>query len=461
MELRQKFKAYIKKENLFQQKDHLLIAISGGADSSVLCALCAAEEYHFSLAHCNFGLRGKESDRDEAFVKDLAVQYGVEIFVKKFDTLRIAAEQKTSVEETARNLRYDWFKEVISKSTDSNKEKINSLLTAHQADDNAETVLINFFRGTGIKGLRGILPKHGNIIRPLLFARRKEIEDFARENNIAFVTDSTNAENDHTRNFFRNDLIPAIERVFPNASRNILNNIERFAGVEQLYEESILAIKKNLLEKKGAEVHISVLKLEKTKPLHSVIYEIIKDFGFTASQVSETEKLLHSESGKYIVSATHRILRNRKWLIINGLTDRNDNMHHIIEEDTESILYGGGEIKCKRVPKPEELNSNADTACIDADKLKYPLLLRKWKQGDYFYPLGMQKKKKLNRFFTDLKLSLAQKEKVWVVESNKSIVWVVGLRIDDRFKITSTTKHVLKQDLIHHAQKDLVAEDLL
>ena len=457
MGLRENLQAYIKKENLFQPKDGLLIAVSGGADSSVLCALCAAEGYHFSIAHCNFKLRGEESDRDEAFVRALGLKYGVEVFVKEFDTLGIAAERKTSVEETARNLRYDWFKELTTCGRDPEKKDFDFLLTAHHADDNAETVLMNFLRGTGIKGLRGILPKHGNIIRPILFARRKEIEEFALQNNIDFITDSSNAASNYTRNFFRNDLIPAIEKVFPKVSENILNNIERFSGIEYLYEKSTDEIKENLVEKKGAETHIPVLKLAKTKPLGTVIYEIIKEYGFAASQVSETEKLLTSESGKYIVSATHRILRNRKWLIIGPLQSADADVHHIIEEHTASVIFPGGEIKFTQCLKPAVLSTNADTAYIDTAKLTYPLLLRKWKQGDYFYPLGMSKKKKLSRFFSDIKLSLAQKEKVWVIESDKKIVWVVGYRIDDRFKITALTKDILKQDLIHPAQKGSAA----
>lgn len=461
MELLRKFQAYIKIENLFHQKNKLLIAVSGGADSSVLCALCAAAGYNFSIAHCNFKLRGRESDRDEAFVKNLSAGYGVEVFVKEFNTLETAAENKTSIEETARNLRYDWFKELAAPGNDPDKKHFDFILTAHHADDNAETVLMNFLRGTGIKGLRGILPKHGKIVRPLLFARRKEIEDFVRQNNIAFVTDSSNAANDYTRNFFRNELIPAIEKVFPKVSQNILNNIERFAGIEYLYEESIDVIKKNLIEQKGAEAHIPVLKLAKTKPLRPVIYEIIKEYGFSASQVPEAEKLLNSESGKYILSATHRILRNRKWLIIGPLQSAQEDVHHVIEAHTESVLFAGGEIKFTHGTNTGELSTNADTAHIDAEKLEYPLLLRKYKQGDYFYPLRTQNlpavrlgKKKLSRFFADLKLSLAQKEKVWVMESDKKIVWVVGYRLDDRFKITASTKCILKQDLIHSAQKD-------
>ncbi len=442
MRLLANFKSYIKKENLFQQKDKLLIAASGGADSTVLCELCKQAGFDFAIAHCNFKLRGEASDRDENFVRQLAEKYQVRIFVKEFDTNAIVKEQKTSIEETARNIRYDWFAALLEENN------VDWLLTAHHADDNIETVMMNFFRGTGVKGMRGILPKQKKIIRPLLFARRSEIENYAVENNIVFVTDSTNAESDYTRNYFRNELIPAIEKMYPETANNVLRNINRFADVEILYNESMHTIKEKLVEKRGNEVHIPVLKLANAKPLHTVIYEIIAEYNFTAAQVREVEKLLNSDSGKYVTSATHIILRNRKWLIISPINIVEEVGHYVIEKDETVIFFAGGKLEINTVPKPESLVTTADTAFIDASNLKYPLLLRKWKQGDYFYPLGMDKKKKLSRFFIDVKLSITEKENVWVLESDKKIVWIVGLRIDDRFKIIDQTKYIVKLSLV-------------
>ena len=447
MELLQKFLAYIKKENLFTKKDHLLIAVSGGADSAVLCALCAAAGLSFSLAHCNFKLRGAESDSDEQFVKKLSEQLGVKLFVKTFDTISQAKLNKTSIEETARNLRYDWFKQLLLESKTSDNP-FSFLLTAHHADDNVETVMMNFFRGTGIKGLRGILPKQQQIVRPLLFAKRKDIEEYAVTNQVEYITDSSNASNDYTRNLFRNEILPSIEKIYPEALKNVLRNIDRFAAVEYLYEESIEQIKQKLIERKGDEIHISVLKLLKTKPLQTVIYEIIKDAGFTAMQVSEVEKLLHSDSGKYIKSASHIILLNRKWLIISPNISTTQITNIIVEENAGNILFEEGTLQIYPSAKPEKFVGEASTVFIDAVNLTYPLLLRKCKTGDYFYPLGMTKKKKLSRFFIDLKLSLLQKEKCWVLESDKKIVWVIGYRIDERFKITSSSKQIVKLSLI-------------
>ena len=446
MELLQKFLAYVIKENLFAKKDHLLIAVSGGADSTVLCALCAAANFSFSLAHCNFQLRGEESDRDELFVKKLSEKYNVTLFLKTFDTVSHAKLNKTSIEETARNLRYDWFLQLLhdSKATDN---PFSFLLTAHHADDNVETVMMNFFRGTGIKGLRGILAKQQQIVRPLLFAKRKDIEEYAFTNQVEYITDSSNASNDYTRNLFRNEILPLIEKVYPEALNNILRNIDRFAAVEYLYDESIVQIKQNLIEKKGDEIHIPVLKLLKSKPLQTVIYEIIKDAGFTALQVNEVEKLLHSDSGKYIKSASHIILINRKWLIISPVTSSQETKNIIVEENVDNILFEVGNLQIIPSTVPEKFAGDAMTVYIDGVNFKYPLLLRKWKTGDYFYPLGMTKKKKLSRFFIDLKLSLLQKEKCWVLESDKKIVWVIGYRIDERFKITSSSKQIVKLNL--------------
>jgi tRNA(Ile)-lysidine synthase len=441
MDLLNNFKVYIQKENLFTSKDKLLLAVSGGADSAALCALCAMHNLHFSIAHCNFKLRVEESDRDENFVRKLASQYNVPFFVKEFDTIVVAKNSKTGIEEAARNLRYTWFIELLQENN------FDFLLTAHHADDNIETVMMNFFRGTGVKGLRGILPKQGVIVRPLLFARRVDIENFVNQNNILFVTDSSNAESDYSRNYFRNELIPAIENIYPNTTKNILNNIERFTDVAFLYNESINKIKANLIEKKGNEFYIPVLKLAKAKPLKTIIHEIIREYNFTAAQVGEVHKLLNSESGKFITSDTHRILRNRNWLIISPIISNTTNTIHLIEAETTEVFFDENKLQLKKINTPETFASNTNIACIDASQLLYPLLLRKWKQGDYFYPLGMQKKKKLSRFFSDFKLSLIQKENVWVIESNKKIVWVVGYRIDDRFKITSSSVHILKLSL--------------
>jgi tRNA(Ile)-lysidine synthase len=305
---------------------------------------------------------------------------------------------------------------------------------------------MNFFKGTGINGLHGILPKQGNIIRPLLFAKKEELVAFAVENKLTFVEDSSNALDKYTRNYFRNQLIPDLQKVFPQVEDNLLNNIERFREIELLYNQTVQLQKKKLLEKKGNEIHIPILKLLKTSALNTIVYEVIKDYGFTAHQTNEVADLLKSDTGKYISSATHRIIKNRNWLII--APNENKEAQHILIEDEGSLQFTEGSLEFKKILniKYSILNDHL-FAQLNADEIKFPLLLRKCKPGDYFYPLGMKKKKKLNRFFIDQKLSLTQKEKTWVIEMDKKIIWVVGLRIDDRFKITDSTKYILQLSL--------------
>ncbi|MBI2731215.1 MAG: tRNA lysidine(34) synthetase TilS [Sphingobacteriales bacterium] len=454
MDLLKQFTAYIITQNLFSPKDKLLLAVSGGIDSVVLVELCKQAGFDFAIAHCNFKLRGEESNRDEQFVKALAEKYGVPFFVKAFDTKTIAQQQKTSIEETARNLRYQWFEEIVNSQWSMVNEKKNEIihhspftihiLAAHHADDTIETVLMNFFRGTGIKGLRGIQPKQGKVIRPLLFARRKELEDFVKANHLEYVSDATNFENEYTRNFFRNKVLPSIKEYFHAADENILCNAERFREVEELYNQAILLHKKKLMEQKGNEFYIPVLKLKKSTPLHSIIYEIVKDFNFTAHQTEEVMALLDSKTGKYISSSTHRIIKNRNWLIIAPVAAA-DAQIYVIEKWESNVQCSMFNVQLTfEATTNHKLQTKNNIAQLDAAEIKFPLLLRKWKAGDYFYPLGMKKKKKLSRFFIDTKLSKTEKEDVWVMESDKRIFWVVGHRIDERFKVTDKTKEVLK-----------------
>ncbi len=441
MDLLAAFKEYIKTENLFTSKDRLLLAVSGGVDSVVLCELCQQAGYNFAIAHCNFQLRGAESDGDEAFVKALAKKYDVTFFVENFDTEAYVAENKSSIQVAARELRYDWFSRLINQSTDP-----LVLLTAHHADDNMETILMNFFKGSGINGLKGILPKQGQIIRPLLFASKEVLLKFAKENNLSFREDSSNSSDKYTRNYFRNQLIPGLEKVFPQVKENIANNASRFREINTIYEAAILQVKKKLLFSQGNEIHIPVLKLQKTIGLTTVLFEIIREHGFTAHQASAVEKLLSSESGKYVESSTHRILRNRKWLIIAPL-HQEAGTKYLIKEEDKLIIFPQGKLILEKAGQPAKIGTDAQVVQLDSRHIQYPLLLRTWTKGDYFYPLGMQRKKKIGRFLTDLKYALTDREKVWVIESNKKIIWVVGIRIDDRFKITPATTTTLQLQL--------------
>jgi tRNA(Ile)-lysidine synthase len=441
MKLLEQFIGVVKTSNLFSPKDKLLIAVSGGVDSVVLCELCKQAGYDFIIAHCNFKLRGEESERDEKFVRELGKRYEVEVLVQTFETEKYAAENKMSTQEAARKLRYDWFKELINQSTN---QPINYLLTAHHADDNNETLLMNFFRGTGLHGLTGIPEMNNYIRRPLLYFSKEELMFFAKENKLQFVEDSSNQSSKYTRNFFRNEIIPAISKVYPQVKENLQDNIKRFATIEKLYQVSVNELKKKLCRYKGNEIHIAVKQLMGYNNT-ALIYEIISAYGFHEKQVEEVIKLATSDSGKYIQSPenNYRIIKHRHWFIISPvIATESENI--IVEEGDKQIVFSSGKLNIERASitnyKPQTTNY---IACLDSKEIQFPLLLRKWKTGDYFYPLGMKKKKKLNRFLIDQKLSISAKENVWIIESDQRIIWVVGYRIDERFKVTDRSKNIL------------------
>ncbi|HEU5168802.1 MAG TPA: tRNA lysidine(34) synthetase TilS [Chitinophagaceae bacterium] len=456
MNLLQQYKEFIKKENLFSPKDKLIIAVSGGVDSVALCELCEQAGYNFMIAHCNFQLRGEESERDEEFVRKLGEKYKAEVKFKKFDTEKFAEENKMSIQEAARVLRYEWFDELI----ESYELRVNRqgselptpdsrlrtfLLTAHHANDNAETVLMNFCRGTGLHGLTGIPASYEHIKRPLLIFTKDELMQFAKENKLDFVEDSSNLSSKYTRNLFRNGIIPAISKVYPQVNENLNDNINRFKEIEKLYKLAVNDIKKRLVKEKGSEWHIPVKQLMGYNS-RALIYEIIADFGFNEKQIVEVMKLAESDSGKYIQSPTfnYRIIRHRHWFIISPVNSAESGVI-IVEEGTSNLEFGIGHLQIDTITNSQfPIPNSSNIGCFDLKLIKFPLILRKWKTGDYFYPLGMKKKKKLSRFFIDQKLSKTEKEKTWVIEMDKKIIWLVGKRIDERFKVTEKTSSVLK-----------------
>lgn len=450
MSLTEKFRTKVKYKNLFSEKDNLLVAVSGGVDSVVLCELCKQAGFSFKIAHCNFQLRGEESERDEKFVASLGEKYGVEVKIKKFNTENFAQENKISIQEAARALRYEWFDELVigqwsmDKEVSSNASKY--ILTAHHADDNAETLLMNFCRGTGLHGLTGIPMRYENVIRPLLSFSKEELFQFAQENNLEFVEDSSNRSNYYTRNLFRNEIIPAISKVFPKITDNLNDNIIRFKETEKLYKLAVGDIKKKLVKEKGSEWHIPVKQLVGYKN-RALIYEIIADFGFTEKQIDEVIKLSESDSGKYIDSPTfnYRIIKHRHWFIVSPVNSVSSAII-IIEKSDQTVLFEEGLLKIKSVEAPPA-SFKKEAGVFDNRLIEFPLILRKRKTGDYFYPIGMKKKKKVSRFLIDEKCSKTEKDKIWVLESNKKIIWVVGKRIDDRFKVTDKTKSVLQISL--------------
>jgi len=435
-----RFKQHIDSATLWKSDDQLFLACSGGVDSVVLAHLLKSTGVQFEILHCNFNLRGPESNRDEEFVRALAVKLGCSLQVKSFDTKSEMQQLGKGVQETARMLRYTWFHEVIN-IIDIKGAK-SWLLTAHHQDDQVETIAMNFFRGTGIAGFHGILEKSNQLIRPLLLFTREEILEYAASQQISWVEDRTNADVHYTRNLFRHTILPEIKNIFPEAEKNIINTAKRLSEVEFLYRKQVDKISSGLLEKNGNGFKVPVKKLMITEPLDTILYELFKTFGFSVEQSYELKKLFNAPTGKFIQSQSHRVLKNRDWYLIDAIHTAEPEIK-VVEEGRSNISFDGGVLHLKTIAGDPKTTANSNHAFIDTRHLVYPLLLRPWKAGDYFYPLGMKKKKKIARFLSDLKLSKNEKDNQWVLESDKKIIWVVGRRIDDRVKVTPGTANVL------------------
>ena len=427
------FKKHITLNFPFLLESKLLIAISGGIDSIVLTHLCYKTGLNIALAHCNFNLRGKESNEDEQFIVDLANSLDMEVFVQSFDTKTYVEENNLSVQVAARELRYDWFNEL------SEALEYNYILTAHQADDNLETFLINLSRGTGIEGLTGIPPINQKIIRPLLPFSRENIINYANENKLKWRDDSSNNETKYLRNKLRHQVIPKLKEINPVLLSNFQTTINHLKGTSEILDKHINQLKSELFIYEGDVIKISVNQLQKLNPQKDYLYEIFKDFGFT--EWNDVQSLLTSSSGKQILSSTYRLIKHHEYLLISKHYDNTENDIFTIEKDEQCVL-NPIPLSFTDVDHISEVNNQ--TIYIDKKKLNFPLIVRKRKEGDYFYPFGMKGKKKLSKFFKDEKYSLLDKENQWLLCSNDQIVWVIGKRADNRFKITEATSESIK-----------------
>ena len=411
----------------------ILIACSGGLDSVVLSRLFKELNYDISLAHCNFSLRGKESDEDENFVILLADKLSIPIFNKKFNTKAYKIKHKLSTQVAARQLRYQWFAEVCA------EHSFDYLATAHHLDDDLETFLINLSRGTGLKGLIGIPLINDKIIRPFLNFPRADILQYAKENNCPWREDSSNQTSDYLRNKLRIEVIPRLKEV----DHNLLNGFhqtQKYLNDSMALVNDYMTLIKNLVVSETEDgFEIDVLKLQDLPNTNALLYELLAPFGFTAWD--DLSDLLTAQSGKQIFSESHRILKNRKsLLLVENNFVRNKATYTIKESDTG--IDTPINLKIEHVDKI--LGYTPRIVYLDFEKLSFPLQLRKWREGDSFYPYGMKGKKKLSKFFKDEKLSLIAKEKTWVLSSGNRIVWIVGIRSDDRFKVENQTKKILK-----------------
>lgn len=443
MDLTNKYLDLIRRLGL--EKKNLLLAVSGGLDSVVLAHLSQQAGLSFSIAHCNFQLRGEESARDESFVAALAKGMGKHLHVKRFDTKAYADAQKISIQDAARQLRYEWFGQL------ENEAGAQHTLVAHHADDSIETLLMNFFRGTGLQGLTGIPVSPASnvysvhIVRPLLEIRREEIIGYARMHGLSWVEDSSNQSSDYTRNFFRNEVIPLIRKVYPQAEDNLLDNTIRFQKLAALYQPYVKSLKDKIVEEMPGGQRSVLLKKLLAYQHTSLPFEIFREYGFNEKQVEGIMALAHAQTGKFIENKEWQVIRHRNVLVV---APRVSATGMIAIADVGETSFPGGTLKMEWSHAPC-ITTDPFSAELDASVIEWPLVLRRWKQGDYFYPLGLGKKKKLARFFIDQKLSKPEKENAWVLESGQKILWVLGMRIDDRAKVRPHTKKVLRLQYLH------------
>ncbi len=437
----QKFRTFIQRNQLFRQDHMILLAISGGVDSVVMCELMRQAKFKFAIAHCNFLLRAEESDADEAFVEHLALAMDVPIHIRHFETAAYARENGISIQMAARDLRYAWFEELMD------QHGYKYVANAHHLDDQAETFFINLLRGTGLSGLHGILPKQGRIIRPLLFATREEIAEFAFVEGLSWREDSSNKSKKYLRNRLRHEIMPLLKDIDPSFSKSLNNTIRIIRETETIYRQKIDEGKADLIETNKNDVRILISWLEEFSPMETWLYELLRPYDFSFAVVEEIVNSLGSISGKIFFSSTHRLIRDRDYLIIESFSQ-------LDQKSTEPIVAFDPLLqKQPQLPIPLSFSierakdfvipEGQEIACLDYDKLQYPLTLRRWRKGDFFFPFGSSGKKKMSDFFVDRKISIDEKESILLLTSGDDIIWVTGMRMDNRFRITDATKKIL------------------
>lgn len=438
--MQKRFEKYIQENHLFETPHKILLTISGGIDSIVMFDLfLKSQKYNFAIAHCNFGLRSKESDQDEIFVRSLGKKHDIPVYTQRFDTQTYARQHKISIQMAARDLRYTWFAELLR------TERYDLVATAHHKNDVIETVLLNITHGTGIAGLHGILPKNKDIIRPLLFARKEEIEKYAQENHLTWREDASNADDKYERNLLRLKVIPLLQKLNPNLENTLEQTVDKLRQTEAVFLRQVAFISEKVCKKVGANyfVDLKVLEIETDNVI--VLFHILQEFGFSYLQTKEIWKKRTEHSGKLFESASHSLVKDRNQLVI---TDKSSikNTTDIICKNQKVLHNSLLKLNFEEIERDEnfKIDPNPNIAFLDLDKLIFPLELRIWQQGEKFFPLGMKNQRKISDFLIDVKVPLNLKDKVFVLLSHNQIIWLVGHRIDERFKIMPDTQKILK-----------------
>lgn len=443
----QQFLSYVKAENLFHKKHRLILAFSAGVDSVVLFHLLSQNGFDFDVAHCNFQLRGEDSDADEKFSKTLSIKHGINCHSIRFDTEEEANNSSDSIQMLARNLRYEWFEKLRS------GHAYDFILTAHHQNDNIETILYNFSKGSSLPGLRGIQAKSGFTLRPLLPFSKDEIIEYAKENELEYREDVSNASIKYNRNLLRHKVLPILKEINPALEKNVFEHSQYLKDVEKIYKQGLDQILKKIIEHRGEEQYISITKLKKVAGYKTVLYAFLGPYGFNKEQVRQISDAFSSGSGKTFYTDSHQLIKDRKFLILARI-DLSSKSYHMIAIDQEELKTELGHFSFQKIIRKEPFSQESLASMIPKaenelilqyNKIQFPLVMRHWKKGDYFYPFGMKKKKKkLSDFFIDQKLSLLDKDKVWILADAKDrIVWIIGYRSDERFRVHIKTKQIL------------------
>ena len=418
----------------FLKEKKLLLAASGGIDSMVMVHLFQQLDFNIAIAHCNFQLRGIDSFNDQNFIENFADKNNIQIFTTQFDTKGFAEDYKLSTQVAARELRYNWFSELLE------TEHFDYLLTAHHADDDLETFLINFSRGTGIEGLIGIPAQNKQIVRPLLQFSRTDIENYAKENNIEWREDSSNASDQYLRNKIRHDLVPILKSLNPDMLATFQKTQNYLQQTHAMAEDAAIMVYQQVAQEANDEIHFNIKKLKQLPNFRSYLYQWLREFGFSAW--TDIYALADGQSGKMVYSNSYRLLKNRDFLILSPMPISQETAEFAINENQKDVNVP---IKLSFIEPTDILHESNNAIFVDAEKIKYPLLLRKVNEGDHFQPFGMNgQSKKVSKHFKDEKFSAIEKEKTWLLLSDNKIVWIIGNRQDDRFKVTNTTKHIIQ-----------------
>jgi len=427
-------RAYIEKNNLLTKDRPVLVGVSGGADSIALLTVLVKLGYSCFALHCNFHLRGEESMRDEHFTEEYVRSLQIPYSKADFETHQYADTHHLSIEMAARELRYEWFEK---KRLEVNAQAI---AVAHHQNDSVETLLMNLIRGTGIRGLCGIRPKNGYIVRPLLAVSKSDIIKWLDSQNISYVTDSTNLSDAYTRNFIRLRILPLLEELNPSVRSAILRTADNLSSVNSIYESVVQDAKEKVLESTNK---ISIEKLLQLPSVDTILYELLKPYGFSATVSSEICASLNGEAGKIYYSPNYKLLKDREYLFLSELSKDSDQEYQVNIQDDHWQGPISLSFSITSYTKDYQISKDKQVASFDYDKLSFPLVLRKWKDGDWFVPYGMKGRKKLSDYFSDHKFNLFEKERTWLLCSNNQIIWIVGERVDNRVAIEKMTKKIL------------------